>query len=104
MHIGDDVLHQVRTDGYAVVEGFLTPDELAAAREGLFEQFPTHDQYFADPDQHHSIVAHQFAGLRVGPFESWDALGGPAATAPGMRRAGIVLPAWVDEMIAAVGN
>ena len=71
MHIGDDVLHQVRTDGYAVVEGFLTPDELAAAREGLFEQFPTHDQYFADPEQHRSIVAHQFAGLRVGPFESW---------------------------------
>ena len=71
MHIADDVLDRIRTDGFAIVEGFLTPDELAAARAGLFDEFPTHEQYFADPDAHASVVAHQFAGLRVGPFRSW---------------------------------
>jgi hypothetical protein len=71
MHIGDDVLDEVRTDGYAVVEGFLSPDELEAARAGLFEEFPRHDDYFADPEQYSHLVRHQFAGLRIGPFDSW---------------------------------
>lgn len=71
MRIGDDVLERVRTDGFAIVEGFLTADEVAAARAGLFEEFPTHEQYFADPDRYAHVVAHQFAGLRVGPFPSW---------------------------------
>jgi hypothetical protein len=71
VHIGDEVLEQVRTEGFAVVEGFLAPDELAAAQQGLFEEFPTHDRYFADSDRHAHVVAHQFAGLRVGPFASW---------------------------------
>jgi hypothetical protein len=71
MHIGDDVLDSVRTNGYAVVEGFLSPDELDAARVGLFDVFPSHDEYFADPDRHQRFVKHPFAGLQVGPFESW---------------------------------
>ena len=71
MHIDDDVLDAVRTNGYAVMEGFLTADELAAARAGLFEEFPTPDDYFAEPDQYRHLVKHQFAGLRLGPFGSW---------------------------------
>ena len=71
MRIDDEVLHRVRTEGFAVVEGFLTSDEVAAARAGVFDEFPTHEQYFADPAAHTSVVAHQFAGLRVGPFPSW---------------------------------
>ncbi len=72
MHIGDETLDRVRTEGYAVVEGFLDADELAAARAGLFEVFPTPDDYFADPDAYARLVRHQFAGLRLGPFPSWD--------------------------------
>lgn len=72
MHIGDEVLDRVRTEGFAVVEGFLSAEELAAARAGLFAEFPTHDQYFAEPERHAHVVAHHFAGLRVGPFASWD--------------------------------
>jgi hypothetical protein len=72
VHIGDEVLDRVRAEGFAVVEGFLTSDELAAARAGVFEEFPTHDQYVAEPERHAHVVAHQFAGLRVGPFASWD--------------------------------
>ncbi len=41
MAISDDVLDNLRTEGYAVVEGFLNPKELAAAREGLFLEYPT---------------------------------------------------------------
>ena len=72
MHINDETLDRVRTDGYAVVEGFLDTDELAAARAGLFEVFPTPEHYFADPDAHARLVRHQFAGLRLAPFPSWD--------------------------------
>ena len=71
MRIDDEVLDRVRTEGFAVVEGFLTDDEVAAARAGVFDEFPTHEQYFADPARHASVVSHQFAGLRVGPFASW---------------------------------
>lgn len=71
MRIGDEVLARVRTEGFAVMEGFLSDDELAAARAGVFDEFPTHEQYFADPARHATVVAHQFAGLRVGPFRSW---------------------------------
>jgi Phytanoyl-CoA dioxygenase (PhyH) len=71
MHIGDDILDAVRTDGYAVMEGFLSADELAAAREGLLDEFPRPDDYFADPDLYVHLVKHQFAGLRLGPFASW---------------------------------
>ena len=71
MHIGDDVLDAVRVEGYAVMEGFLTADEVAAARHGLLEEFPSPDAYFANPDQYRHLVKHQFAGLRVGPFGSW---------------------------------
>jgi hypothetical protein len=72
VHISDDVLDAVRTKGFAVMEGFLTPTEIAAARKGLFDEFPTPDRYFANPQEFASLVRHQFAGLRLGPFTSWD--------------------------------
>jgi hypothetical protein len=56
MHIPDHVPDEVRTAGFAVVEGFLPDDELAAARVGLFEEFLTRDDDFADPERHRSIV------------------------------------------------
>ena len=40
MHIVDEILDAVRTNGYAVMDGFLTPDELESARAGLFDEFP----------------------------------------------------------------
>lgn len=71
MHISNHVLDAVRTQGYAVMEGFLTEAELAAARAGLFQEFPHPNEYFADPERHRHLVKHQFAGLRLGPFDSW---------------------------------
>ncbi len=72
MRIPDSVLRTIRDEGYAVVEGFLSPDELASARAAVFEQFPPPETYFADPGSHEHLVRHQFSGLRVGPFPSWD--------------------------------
>ena len=71
MHISDDILHAVRTDGYTIMEGFLSDEELALARTGLFEEFPRPDTYFANPEQYRYLVKHQFAGLREGPYASW---------------------------------
>jgi Phytanoyl-CoA dioxygenase (PhyH) len=71
MHISNDVLDAVRTQGYAVVEGFLSREELADARIDLFGEFPHPNDYFADPDRYRHLVKHQFAGLRLGPFSSW---------------------------------
>jgi hypothetical protein len=71
MHISDDLLDTVRTEGYAVMDGFLAADELQAARDAVFTIFPNPDDYFADPESHQAVVAHPFAGLRVGPFARW---------------------------------
>ena len=72
VYISDQVLDRVRSEGYAVVEGFLSGPELASARNGMFEEFPSPEVYFADPAAHTEVVRHPFAGLRVGPFRSWD--------------------------------
>jgi Phytanoyl-CoA dioxygenase (PhyH) len=71
MHISDQVLGDIRTNGYAVMEGFLSPHELAAAREAMFKIYPPPDVYFADPSSHADLVAHPFAGLRRGPLTHW---------------------------------
>lgn len=72
MHIHDHILDAVRSNGYAGQEGFLSADELAAAQQGLFEEFPRSLDYFHDPDRYVHLVEHQFAGLRRGPFGSWS--------------------------------
>ncbi len=45
-----------REHGYVVVENFLTPDELAAARENYYEHFPTWDEYAAKPMRYKHLV------------------------------------------------
>ncbi|MCH2668082.1 MAG: phytanoyl-CoA dioxygenase family protein [Deinococcales bacterium] len=72
MAISDDVLDNLRTEGYAVVEGFLNPKELAAAREGLFLEYPTPEAYFANPEKYTQLVETQFSGLKFAPYSSWD--------------------------------
>ncbi len=68
MHVPDDFLDAVRTRGFAIMEGFLSADEVEAAREALFEIYPRPEQYFADPESYRHLVASQFSGLTVGPF------------------------------------
>jgi len=71
VHVSDDFLDRVRTEGFAIMEGFLSPDEVADARHALFEIHPTPEQYFADPTPHQHLVASQFSGLTVAPFGAW---------------------------------
>lgn len=71
MRIPDSLLEQVRTEGFAIMDGFLAADELAAAQEGMFEDLPRPDVYFADPDAHRDFAESQFAGIRNPPYRSW---------------------------------
>ena len=70
MHIGDDVLEEVRTHGFARVPGFLDPARLAAARTALWTIFPRPEDYFADPAAHVRFGKSQFAGIRYLPYDN----------------------------------
>jgi hypothetical protein len=72
MRVPDAVLDEVRTRGFALVEGFLSETELQAAREALWLHFPQPDDYFADPEAHERYRASQFAGIDEFPYRSWD--------------------------------
>jgi ectoine hydroxylase-related dioxygenase (phytanoyl-CoA dioxygenase family) len=72
MHISDRHLDNVRTRGFTVVEDFLEPDRLAAARRALFEVFPAPDVYFAEPEKYAKLVRTQFSGMQLFPYESQD--------------------------------
>ena len=53
MHISNDQLDEVRTQGFTVMEGFVEPDLLQAAQNNLWEIYPRPDDYFRDPEQAH---------------------------------------------------
>jgi hypothetical protein len=83
MQVPDRNLAELREQGFTIFPGFLTPDELHAAQEALWEQhvhpcgyeclgYPRPEQYFADPSAHEEYTRSQFAGLRAGPWQSWD--------------------------------
>jgi len=72
MRVPDANLDEVRTQGYTIVEGFLEPDLLAAAQEGIKAVFPDNATYFADPNAYADLVKHPFAGLRLFPYPNWD--------------------------------
>ena len=72
MRVPDASLDQVREDGFALVEGFLAPDEFQNARQALWLHFPTPDEYFADPARHSEYAGDQFAGVEEFPYRSWD--------------------------------
>ncbi|HEX8911691.1 MAG TPA: phytanoyl-CoA dioxygenase family protein [Humisphaera sp.] len=62
MHIGDDTLAHLDLHGYAVVPGFLSADELAAARSAFFQHFPPARDLWAAPQRYPHIFddpAHQ---------------------------------------------
>ncbi len=71
MRVADDHLDALREQGFMVVEGFLRADELADARRALWDEFPSPEAYFADPDAHARLQTDQFSGNRPGPWSSW---------------------------------
>jgi hypothetical protein len=70
--VPDATLEEVRSRGFATVEGFLDPDELEAAHRALWLHFPTPEEYFADPDRYAAYRRDQFAGVEEFPYLSWD--------------------------------
>ena len=69
--VTEEDLEQVRTEGFAVVEGFLGGDDLAEAQEALWRIYPRPEDYFADPDAHPRFAHSQFHGLRLFPYDDW---------------------------------
>ncbi len=71
MRISDAKLDEVRRRGFTIVENFLEPGLLAAARTAMFGIFPTPEAYFADPGAYKSFARSQFAGIRLFPYNDW---------------------------------
>ena len=72
MRVPDATLDEVRRRGFALLEGFLSPSELAAAQHSLWLHFPRPEDYFAQPDGFAHYAASQFAGVEEFPYRSWD--------------------------------
>jgi hypothetical protein len=72
VRLSDATLDEVRHQGFALVEGFLSPDELRAAQQALWLHFPRPEDYFADPAVHPDYARSQFAGVEEFPYRSWD--------------------------------
>jgi Phytanoyl-CoA dioxygenase (PhyH) len=72
MRVSDATLAEVRARGFSLVPGFLSEDEVAAARAALWLHFPHPDDYFADPGAFARYAASQFAGVEEFPYRSWD--------------------------------
>jgi hypothetical protein len=73
MRVPDRCVDQLHTQGWFVLEGFLDPEELAAAQEALWLHYPRPDDYFADPtaEEHAWLAGDQWAGLVGAPWRSW---------------------------------
>jgi hypothetical protein len=68
MRVTDEKLAEVWDRGFTVVEGFLDPGTLEAARAAMWNIYPTPETYFADPDAHPRFARSQFSGLRFFPY------------------------------------
>ena len=71
MRVSDAQLAEVFDRGWTVVEGFLSADMLAAAREALWEIYPRPEDYFAAPEKHPNFGKSQFSGIRLFPYDQW---------------------------------
>jgi hypothetical protein len=56
VRITDDQIDHYLTHGYAIVPGFLTPDEVEAARDDLLGYFPTAEELDATPNRYGGIM------------------------------------------------
>ncbi len=72
MRLADESLEEVQRRGFCLIEGFLSDDELAAARDALWLHFPKPTEYFEDPARYPGLSADQFAGVEEFPYRSWD--------------------------------
>lgn len=55
MRISDEHLAHLRVHGYVIIEKFLTPAELAQAREAFHKYYPTEEELHATPQRYGSV-------------------------------------------------
>lgn len=67
-HANVDELH---ARGFTTIEGFVSGDELADARDALWLHYPRPEDYHADPSRFPELHGSQFAGLHDGCTRSW---------------------------------
>jgi Phytanoyl-CoA dioxygenase (PhyH) len=72
VRVPDASLDEVRVRGFTVVEGFLTDEELRAARQALWLHFPKPEEYVADKTGYPEFAGDQFGGVEEFPYRSWD--------------------------------
>lgn len=73
MRIPDAALAEIDSQGFTIVEGVLTTDEVAAARQAMWHHHPRPADFFADPDAHPRFAASPFAGIVTDfPFAGWE--------------------------------
>jgi hypothetical protein len=66
----DQQLDSFRTHGFVLVPDVLTADEVAILQKGVWGNFPTPDDYFADPQAFAHITSTPFSGLATFPWAS----------------------------------
>ncbi len=72
MYVPDSAIAEIDTQGFTIVEGVLSDDEVAAAREGVWNHHPHPDIYFGDPVTWNYLAESPFAGIcRDVPFADW---------------------------------
>lgn len=73
MRIPDRAIAEIDTQGFTIVEGVLSAEEVAAAREGVWHHHPHPDIYFDDPVTWNYLAESPFAGIcRDVPFADWN--------------------------------
>ena len=72
MRVPDHHIDEFFTQGFTLVEGFLSSDELAVARDALWSIYPTPQDYFADPATHAHLQRHGFSGNYKFPFGHFE--------------------------------
>jgi ectoine hydroxylase-related dioxygenase (phytanoyl-CoA dioxygenase family) len=63
-------LDRFHTDGFVLVPHVLSAEELAAMRDGVWQNVPSPEQYFADPEAYANLTNTPFAGLTNFPWAS----------------------------------
>ena len=68
----EEQLDTFNTDGFVMVPDLLSPDEVDRFRKGIWDTFPTPEDYFADPEAYARFTNTPFSGLSNFPWASPD--------------------------------
>ena len=68
--LSEEQLQRFHDDGFVLVPDVLSPDEADALLHAAWEQFPSPEQYFADPESFAHLTNTPFSGLANFPWTS----------------------------------